>query len=387
MLSFDHGDVNLSIGDESYVSTLTARSALNSEKGTYWRKFPVSAYWLTRIRKLPHLEFLKEVERAYEFLLALPEGSLFVEICTIVGTKYIEGAADICAALKPGALLKIRPEPDNPHDSLAYKVFRLGKPIGYIPHKGGMDVHRTIQLAFDDKKSLSARVIELAEIHGVTSVSIVVYREPSTDAADKWHGIEAMSEKEKHAKRLFSSFSAFMDLHCALTACRPCGRLIPASWYTVLPLKGTRLAKRPYAGEQSKPTFHQNDVFRLVDLPDEATGFAVFTGCCLTFICLCSNHQEAAQRLRCTPSFEHHPGARKLTEKFAAMTVQQYLDGLKMYGLKDGYCYFGHQCGLDGMGECFLGPDCGLDFAYVRCCSREGFEACCIPPELTAGWK
>ena len=61
-------------------------------------------------------------------------------------------------------------------------------------------------------------------------------------------------------------------------------------------------------------------------------------------------------------------------EKFAETTVRQYLDGLKMYGLKDDYCYFGHQRGLDDMGECFLGPDGGLDFAYVRCNSREGFE-------------
>ena len=386
MLSFDHGDVNLSIGDENYVTTLTARSALGSGRGTYWRKFLVSEYWLTRIRKLPHLEFLKEVERAYEFLLALPEGSLFVEICTVVGTKYIEGATDICAALKPGGLLKIRPEPDNPHDPLAYKVFRLGKPIGYIPHKGGMDVHRTIQLAFNGAKSLSARVIELAEVHGTTSVSILVYREPSAGAADKWYGIEKMSEKEKHAKKLLFSFSCFMDLHRALVACEPCGRIIPASWYSVFPLKGACLAKRPYAGENSKPAFYQNDVFRLVDLPDEATGFAVFTGCCLTYICLCSNHLEASQRLRCVPSFGHHPGTRKLTEKFAAMTVRQYLDGLAMYGLKDGYCYFGHQRGLDGMGECFLGPDGGLDFAYVRCNSRDGFEACCIPPDLMTEW-
>lgn len=386
MLSFDHGDVNLTIGEESYGVTLTARLALSSEKGTYWRKFPVSEYWLTRIRKLPHLEFIKEVERAYEFLSALPEGSFFVETCTIVGTKYIEGATDICAALKPGALLKIRREPDNPHDPLAYKVFRLGKPIGYIPHKGGMDVHRTIQFAFNGAKSLSARVIERVEIHGMTSVSIAVYREPCADAAGKWQGIEKMSEKELRAKRLLSSFSAFMNLHCALVACEPCGRIIPASWYSVFPLKGERLAKRPYAGENPKPTFHQNDAFRLVDLPDEATGFAVFTGCCLTFICLCSNHQEAAQRLRCTPSFGHHPGTRKLTERFAEMTVRQYPDGLKMYGLKDDYCYFGHQHGLEGMGECFLGPDGGLDFAYVCCNSRKGFAPCGIPPDLMAEW-
>ena len=127
-------------------------------------------------------------------------------------------------------------------------------------------------------------------------------------------------------------------------------------------------------------------MFRLVDLPDEATGFAVFTGCCLTYICLCSNHLEAVRRLRCVPSFGHHPGTRKLTAEFAETTVRQYLDGLKMYGLKDDYCYFGHQRGLDDMGECFLGPDGALDFAYVRCNSRDGFEACCIPPDLMAEW-
>ena len=91
MLSFDHGDVNLSIGDENYVTTLTSRSAQGPGRGTYWRKFPVSEYWLTRIRKLPHLEFLKEVERAYEFLLALPEGSLFVDTVHLVLAMLREG--------------------------------------------------------------------------------------------------------------------------------------------------------------------------------------------------------------------------------------------------------------------------------------------------------
>ena len=62
MLSFDHGGVNLSIGDMSYATTLIAWSELSSECGMYRRKFPGSEYWLACIRKLSHLEFIKEVE-------------------------------------------------------------------------------------------------------------------------------------------------------------------------------------------------------------------------------------------------------------------------------------------------------------------------------------
>lgn len=195
-----------------------------------------------------------------------------------------------------------------------------------------------------------------------------------------------LNQEDEQAQEQFEIFKQFMRLHRALVAWYPCGDLVTVSFelnYKVLPLRGTYLVQRSYKGKHvAESTFSTNEIFRVAKLPDDATGFAVFTGCCLTFICLCSTSVRAAQMLRCVPSFTHHHGQRLLSDDYAWCTVQQYLDGLRMFGIERDYCYFGHQKGLDGLGECFLGPDGGLDFAYIPCYSRAGFEPGCIPVEL-----
>lgn len=191
---------------------------------------------------------------------------------------------------------------------------------------------------------------------------------------------DAFLECESYTKELVN----FLKLHKALGAWSTCGRLIPASWYTVLPLVSTLGTNRAEVDIPNSLThgFVPNDAFRLVKLPNEANGFAVFTGRCLTFICLCRTHDQAQQMVRMVPSFHHHPGTLKLDEKTAWGIVRMYLDGAKMTSIEERSCTFGHQEGMDGLGECHLGEDGGVDFAYMRCNSREGFVPCAIPPIL-----
>lgn len=382
MFNFDYDDVNLTVGDGTYVVELTARVALDAERGTAWRKFLVSEYWLNAISRLPHFKFIDELKKAYDSLSHAQKGSVLVDMCAVVGVQFVEGAADICEKLKLGDALTITPEPDNPHDCNALKVFRLGKPIGYIPKECNQKIRRDASIVGVKGGKIFARVVGPDTAYGQDTIRIAVCCKAEFEREVKWEGVERESDEDKEVRRKLESFKTFMVIHRALIDFKPCGRLIPASWYTVLPLTSDNLAKRPYLGKNCREGFNiPNDIFRLTVLPDSATGFAVFTGCCLTFICLCASHDEAQQMLRHTPSFRHHPGTRKLTEEFARLTVCQYLDGVRMFGLNEGYCYFGHQSGLDGMGECFLGPDGGMYFAYIPCCSRNGFEPYCVPLE------
>lgn len=184
-----------------------------------------------------------------------------------------------------------------------------------------------------------------------------------------------------------STYIANYIVHsAALSAWRAGDVLLPAAWYTVLPLYGEEVSKVGYRGRHELVSPHEvapeNDAFRMVQLPADANGFAVFTGRTLTYICLCLTHNNAAQALRRVPMFEHHPGKLKLDAHDAGVHVGTYLNGLRLFGVTEDYSYFGHQGGLDGLGECWLDPEGKLVFAYVRCNSRHGFESERLPKDF-----
>lgn len=55
----------------------------------------------------------------------------------VVGTSYQGAAAEMVVEnLEEGQLLDLRPEPDNPRDSLAVAVYADDVRVGYVPNQG-----------------------------------------------------------------------------------------------------------------------------------------------------------------------------------------------------------------------------------------------------------
>lgn len=62
----------------------------------------------------------------------------------VVGSNYRQADFER-AQLKPGDALSLRPDPDNPYDSLAIKVLKNNIHIGYVPRHLTPEVAQIMQ--------------------------------------------------------------------------------------------------------------------------------------------------------------------------------------------------------------------------------------------------
>jgi hypothetical protein len=89
---------------------------------------------------------------------AQTSGRILVQSSPLAGFQYYEGKA-LWAQMKPGDLLALVREPDNPHDPLAVRVEWNGHKLGYLPRRENQAVARQL----DHGNPLQARIVRLVK--------------------------------------------------------------------------------------------------------------------------------------------------------------------------------------------------------------------------------
>ena len=83
---------------------------------------------------------------------------ILVQSAPLAGFQYHAGTS-VWPELKPGDLLELRREPDNPHDPYAVRVEWRGQQLGYLPRSENQAVAR----AMDRGERVEARIARLRE--------------------------------------------------------------------------------------------------------------------------------------------------------------------------------------------------------------------------------
>jgi HIRAN domain len=91
-------------------------------------------------------------------LRAHAEASIIVQQSPLAGFQYYDGKAR-WDEMKPGDVLTLVRERDNPHDGNAVRVEWNGSRLGYIPRRENADVARQM----DRGAMVKARIVKLTE--------------------------------------------------------------------------------------------------------------------------------------------------------------------------------------------------------------------------------
>jgi hypothetical protein len=91
-------------------------------------------------------------------LSARAEASIIVQQSPLAGFQYYDGKAR-WDEMKPGDVLTLVRERDNPHDANAVRVEWNGSRLGYIPRRENTDVARQM----DRGAAVKARIVKLTE--------------------------------------------------------------------------------------------------------------------------------------------------------------------------------------------------------------------------------
>lgn len=89
---------------------------------------------------------------------ALGQASIIVQQSPLAGFQYYDGKV-LWHEMKPGDVLTLVREPDNPHDANAVRVEWKGSRLGYIPRRENADVARQM----DRGAPVKARIVKLTE--------------------------------------------------------------------------------------------------------------------------------------------------------------------------------------------------------------------------------
>jgi hypothetical protein len=89
---------------------------------------------------------------------AWAQASIIVQQSPLAGFQYYDGKAR-WDEMKPGDVLTLVREPDNPHDANAVRVEWNGSRLGYIPRRENADVARQM----DRGALVKARIVRLTE--------------------------------------------------------------------------------------------------------------------------------------------------------------------------------------------------------------------------------
>lgn len=84
------------------------------------------------------------------------EASIIVQQSPLAGFQFYQGKA-LWDELKPGDMLVLIREPDNPYDANAVRVEWNGERLGYIPRRENADVARQM----DRGAAVKARIVKL----------------------------------------------------------------------------------------------------------------------------------------------------------------------------------------------------------------------------------
>lgn len=107
-----------------------------------------------------------------------------------------------------------------------------------------------------------------------------------------------------------------------------------------------------------------------MDLPEDATGFAIMKGRTLAFVYLGGSHADAVRLLHEMPDLKLRFSKGVPTAEEAMRKIATLFSGLALFNLADKsvpYAYTGHQAGVIPCGEAYLTSDRRLDYVYVGC--------------------
>lgn len=90
--------------------------------------------------------------------IARAQASVIVQQSPLAGFQYYDGTAQ-WEAMKPGDVLTLVRERDNPHDANAVRVEWNSSRLGYIPRRENADVARQM----DRGAPVKARIVKLTE--------------------------------------------------------------------------------------------------------------------------------------------------------------------------------------------------------------------------------
>ena len=89
---------------------------------------------------------------------ARAQASIIVQQSPLAGFQFYDGKA-LWDEMKPGDLLTLVREHDNPHDANAVRVEWNGNLLGYIPRRDNADVARQM----DRGAAVKARIVKLTQ--------------------------------------------------------------------------------------------------------------------------------------------------------------------------------------------------------------------------------
>ena len=85
-----------------------------------------------------------------------PPARLLLNRFSIAGFQYCAGPA-LARRLRPGAELKLTPEPQNPHDPFAVEIHLGQAKLGYVPRSDNKHISRLLEQG----ARLACRVVEV----------------------------------------------------------------------------------------------------------------------------------------------------------------------------------------------------------------------------------
>ena len=75
----------------------------------------------------------------------LEKKAFLLNVFSVAGYAYYDGE-EVEGSLKPGELLVLRAEPENPYDSFAVEILRKdGAKLGYVPRSDNKAIHRLLR--------------------------------------------------------------------------------------------------------------------------------------------------------------------------------------------------------------------------------------------------
>lgn len=95
---------------------------------------------------------------AFAPVAAFAQATIIVQQSPLAGFQFYDGKA-LWSEMKPGDMLTLVREPDNPHDANAVRVEWNGTKLGYIPRRENADVARQM----DRGAPVKARIVKLTE--------------------------------------------------------------------------------------------------------------------------------------------------------------------------------------------------------------------------------
>lgn len=95
---------------------------------------------------------------AFAPVAAFAQATIIVQQSPLAGFQFYDGKA-LWNEMKPGDMLTLVREPDNPHDANAVRVEWNGTKLGYIPRRENADVARQM----DRGAPVKARIVKLTE--------------------------------------------------------------------------------------------------------------------------------------------------------------------------------------------------------------------------------